>query len=159
MTTPVEHRTASADTSAGAPGSPARNAGDAEDTASPTSPEAAPVPRVRRAVPAERRGRTEIPDRVVLRIATHAAGEVARVREVRERGPLAFGGHTRATVSGELATLELEVSVDYPAPLLQMAEEIRQHVNERVHTLTGLTVGQIDIDVTGVVASRHKDNE
>ncbi|GHH70533.1 hypothetical protein GCM10017673_22570 [Streptosporangium violaceochromogenes] len=109
------------------------------------------------AVPAERRGRTEIPDQVVTRIAAHAAREVPRVREVRERGPLAFGGHTRAVVDGGLAMLELEVSVDYPAPLLHVAEEIRRHVGDRVHTLTGLTVGHIDIDVTGVVPAEGED--
>ncbi|MER7134564.1 Asp23/Gls24 family envelope stress response protein [Streptosporangium saharense] len=120
----------------------------ADVTASSGTPAAS-----RPAVPAELRGRTEIPERVVTRIAACAAREVERVREVRERGPLAFGKHTHATVDGGLALLELEVSVDYPAPLLETAEEIRRHVGERVHTLTGLSVGQIDLDVTGVVPS------
>ncbi|GAA3114702.1 Asp23/Gls24 family envelope stress response protein [Streptosporangium carneum] len=153
MTTPVEHRVASTQTPVGVPDLPAQRAGGAPGTASAARP-AAPG---RQAVPAERRGRTDIPERVVTRIAAHAAAEVARVREVRERGPLAFGGHTHATVDGGLALLELEVSVEYPAPLAQMAEEIRRHVNERVHTLTGLTVGQIDIDVTGVVPALRED--
>ncbi|MER7207316.1 Asp23/Gls24 family envelope stress response protein [Streptosporangium sp. NPDC000239] len=117
-----------------------------------TAPAAA-QPAARPAVPAELRGRTEIPERVVTRIAVCAAKEVERVREVRERGPLTFGRHTHSTVDGGLALLELEVSVDYPAPLLETAEEIRRHVGERVHTLTGLSVGQIDLDVTGVVPS------
>ncbi|MFF4416320.1 Asp23/Gls24 family envelope stress response protein [Streptosporangium sp. NPDC001559] len=117
----------------------------------PTAP--GPPAAARPAVPAELRGRTEIPERVVTRIAVRAAKEVERVREVRERGPLTFGRHTHSTVDGGLALLELEVSVDYPAPLLETAEEIRRHVGERVHTLTGLSVGQIDLDVTGVVPS------
>ncbi|MEV7012735.1 Asp23/Gls24 family envelope stress response protein [Streptosporangium sp. NPDC051022] len=156
MTTPVEHHTA-AETPTGPP---ARRAGE---TASPDEtrtayPAGAPQAPAGLAVPPERRGRTEIPERVVSRIAARAAGEVARVREVRERRPLAFGGHTSATVDDGLTLLELEVTVDYPAPLLRMAEEIRRHVNDRVHTLTGLTVGQIDIDVTGVVPSRQEDD-
>ncbi|MGC5010982.1 Asp23/Gls24 family envelope stress response protein [Streptosporangium sp. DT93] len=108
----------------------------------------------RPAVPAERRGRTDISDRVVSRIATRAAGEVARVRKVGERGPLSFRGGTRATVDGELTTLRLDVTVDYPAPLREVAQQVRSHVAERIMALTGLYVGHIDIDVVNVTLTR-----
>ncbi|MEV8633452.1 Asp23/Gls24 family envelope stress response protein [Streptosporangium sp. NPDC051023] len=159
MTTPVEHHPTSAETSAGVPGLPTQRAGSVSPSGTaPASWPSGTAPPVRTAVPAELRGRTDIPARVVSRIAARAAGEVARVREVRERGPLTFGGHTHATVDGGLALLELEVSVEYPAPLLRMAEEIRRHVGERVRALTGLTVGQIDIDVTGAVPASQEDD-
>ena len=147
MTTPVEHR--ATETPADAGDLPARPPGDdvPADAAWPAQP-------VRRAVPAEQRGRTEIAERVVSRIAARAAGEVARVRKVGERGPLTFRGGARATVDGELTALRLDVTVEYPAPLLHVADEVRQHVSERIHTLTGLAVGHIDIDVTNVVPSR-----
>ncbi|MET9069209.1 Asp23/Gls24 family envelope stress response protein [Streptosporangium sandarakinum] len=108
------------------------------------------------AVPPERRGRTDIPERVVARIAAQAAGEVPHVHRVRERGALAPGG-TQAVVHDELAVLELDVSVDYPVPLRHVAEEIRRHVARRVHDLTGLAVGHIDIGVTDLVPSRGDD--
>lgn len=102
------------------------------------------------AVPAEQRGRTDISERVVSRIAICAAREVARVRKVGERGPLSFRGGTRAAVDGRLATLRLDVTVEYPAPIRAVADEIRRHVAERVMALTGMDVGHIDIDVTNV---------
>jgi uncharacterized alkaline shock family protein YloU len=147
MTTPVEHR--ATETPANAGDLPARLPGDETPTNA-----AWPAQPVRQAVPAEQRGRTDIAEHVVSRIATRAAGEVARVRKVGERGPLTFRGGTRATIDGELTALRLDLTVEYPAPLLRVAEEVRQHVSERIHTLTGLVVGHIDIDVTNVVLSR-----
>jgi uncharacterized alkaline shock family protein YloU len=146
MTTPVEHR--ATETPADAGDNPTR---PGDDTPADAAWSAQPV---RRAVPAEQRGRTEIAERVVSRIAARAAGEVARVSKVGERGPLTFRGGARATVDGELTALRLDVTVEYPAPLLHVADEVRQHVSERIHTLTGLAVGHIDIDVTNVVPSR-----
>jgi uncharacterized alkaline shock family protein YloU len=147
MTTPVEHR--ATETPANAGDLPARLPGDdiPADAARPAQP-------ARQAVPVEQRGRTDIAERVVSRIAARAAGEVARVRKVGERGPLAFRGGTRAIVDRELTALRLDLTVEYPAPLLHVAEEVRQHVTERIRVLTGLAVGHIDIDVTNVVPSR-----
>ncbi|GAA4223593.1 putative alkaline shock family protein YloU [Streptosporangium album] len=155
MTTPVEHHAAPSGTSADAHGLPAQRT-EGGSTAEATRP-AQPALPVRPAVPAEQRGRTDIPERVVSRIAARAAGEVAGVREVRDRWPLSFGGRTRAAVDGELTTLSLDVSVEYPTPLLQVTEAVRRHVADRVHVLTGLHIGHIDIDVTDVVPPRGED--
>lgn len=154
MTAPVEHRAtpSEAGTSTGATGRHDPGPGNTAPTdVTRTSGPAGP------AVPAELRGRTDIPERVVTRIAARAAREVEQVVAVRERKATALGRRTRAVMDGGLVTLELEVTVRYPAPLLHVAEEIRRHVNDRVHTLTGLTVGHIDIDVTGVVPARQED--
>ncbi|GAA4188866.1 hypothetical protein GCM10022252_24830 [Streptosporangium oxazolinicum] len=154
MNTPVEHRSPSSGTVADPDPSSTRreNSGLAEGERSGLP--AVPAQPSSRGVPAERRGRTEISDRVVSRIAAHAAGEVARVGEVGERGPLSFRGGTRATLDGELATLRLDVAVEYPAPIREVAEEVRRHVAERVMALTGKDVGYIDIMVTGVTPAR-----
>jgi len=95
---------------------------------------------------------------VVSRIAAHAAGEVPRIREVGKGKPLFFRGGTRTTLDGELATLRLDVTVEYPAPIREVAEEVRRHVAERVTALTGKDVGHIDVNVTGVVPA-HGDRE
>ncbi|MER5322192.1 Asp23/Gls24 family envelope stress response protein [Streptosporangium roseum] len=155
MTTPVEHRAASTEAPADVRGLPAQRPGGTSpaDAARP----APPIRPVRPAVPAERRGKTDIAERVVSRIAARAAREVARVLEVRERGPLTFGERTRATLDGDLTVLRLDVSVEYPAPLRQVTEAVRRHVADRVSVLTGLHVDHVDIDVTGVVPSREED--
>jgi len=140
MSTPVEGRPASPGT--GRPDDPP--AGRPGPVLAETERAAPP------AVPAEQRGRTDISERVVSRIAICAAREVARVRKVGERGPLSFRGGTRAAVDGRLATLRLNVTVEYPAPIREVADEVRRHVAERVMALTGMDVGHIDIDVTDV---------
>lgn len=155
MSTPVGRRPGPGE--AAVPAVPGARAApeDAESpaSASPTA-QAVPAQSVREIVPPERRGRTDIPGRVVSRIAARSAGEVARVREVGERGPRTFHGGTRATVDGRLTTLRLDVTVEYPAPIRQVTREVRRHVAERVRALTGLDVGHIDIEVVDVVPSR-----
>ena len=150
MNTPVEHRATSSEAAADSGDLPADRPGSAlaqpERSASPAVPDQP----ARQTVPAELRGRTDISDRVVSRIAACAAREVARVRRVGERGPLSFRGGTRAAVDGTLATLMLDVTVEYPAPIREVADEVRRHVAERVMTLTGMDVGHIDIEVTNV---------
>ncbi|MFI6507354.1 Asp23/Gls24 family envelope stress response protein [Streptosporangium sp. NPDC050855] len=153
MSTPVEHRPVPGRATQGSaePAEPGTLSGDGPGGVPERTGRSAPsTVSGRLAVPAERRGRTDISDRVVSRIATRAAGEVARVRKVGERGPLSFRGGTRATVDGELTTLRLDVTVDYPAPLREVAQQVRSHVAERIMALTGLYVGHIDIDVTNV---------
>ncbi|MFF3439880.1 Asp23/Gls24 family envelope stress response protein [Streptosporangium sp. NPDC002721] len=150
MNTPVEHRPASSGATGDPDPPPSRQAGSLPAETGRSTRSAVPAQPSRQAVPAERRGRTDISDRVVSRIAARAAGEVARVREVGERGPLSFRGGTRATLDGELATLRLDVTVEYPTPIREVAEEVRRHVAERVMVLTGLDVGHIDVLVTNV---------
>ncbi|MGS2640812.1 Asp23/Gls24 family envelope stress response protein [Streptosporangium sp. LJ11] len=154
MNTPVEHRPASSGTAADPDPPASRQAGSVPAETGGSARPAVPAQPSRQAVPAERRGRTDIPDRVVSRIAARAAGEVARVREVGERRPLSLRGGTHATLDGELATLRLEVTVEYPAPIREVAEEVRRHVTERVMALTGMDVGYIDVFVTDVAPAR-----
>jgi uncharacterized alkaline shock family protein YloU len=150
MNTPVEHRATPSGAAADSGDLPADRPGSVlaqpERSASPAVPDQP----ARQTVPAELRGRTDISERVVSRIAACAAREVARVEKVGERGPLSFRGGTRAAVDGTLATLMLDVTVEYPAPIREVADEVRRHVAGRVMTLTGMDVGHIDIDVTNV---------
>ncbi|MEV0996302.1 hypothetical protein [Nonomuraea sp. NPDC050202] len=108
------------------------------------------VPAQRRApLPApERRGRTEIADRVVSKIACVAAAEVPEVRDVQPRGlpwtPSA------GEVHGDQAVVRLNVSVAYPSPLHAVAARLREHVIRRVAAQTGLYVTRLDITMTDV---------
>lgn len=157
MNTPVEHRPASSGTSADPDPPASRQEGSALAESGRSTRSAVPAQPSRQAVPAEQRGRTDISCRVVSRIAARAAGEVARVREVGERKALSFRGGTRATLDGELTTLRLDVTVEYPAPIREVAEEVRHHVAQRVMALTGKDVGYIDILVTNVTPA-HGDH-
>ncbi|MCF6472408.1 Asp23/Gls24 family envelope stress response protein [Nonomuraea sp. MG754425] len=100
----------------------------------------------------ERRGRTEIADRVVAKIACLAAGEVPEVRGVEPRGlPWA---PSASEVHGGRATVRLNVRVAYPAPLPAVAARLREHVIHRLETQTGLDVTRVDITVTDVGGAR-----
>ncbi|NUP01562.1 MAG: Asp23/Gls24 family envelope stress response protein [Nonomuraea sp.] len=107
------------------------------------------VPRQRLAPTAEpeRRGRTEITDRVVAKIACCAAREVPEVRDVR-LGGMPWTRSTSAEVRGDRATVKLNVTVAYPAPLHAVAARLREHVRNRVAMQTGLTVTRLDVTMT-----------
>ena len=52
-----------------------------------------------------------------------------------------------ATIAGDTVALRMRLSVLYPTPVRAATEQVRRHVAERVGTLTGKTVGVIDISV------------
>jgi uncharacterized alkaline shock family protein YloU len=107
------------------------------------------------AVAPEHRGRTEIADRVLAKIATRALSEIEdtggasrRVLGVRlGRDSLEGTPWVTAKVDGGLATLRMRISVAYPAPVREVARRLRELVRTRVGELTGLDVREVDIDV------------
>jgi uncharacterized alkaline shock family protein YloU len=117
------------------------------------------LPTPHAAVPADRRGRTEISDRVVERIAgqavaeaEHAAGAASRFLGIK------LGSDTQDTfaqatarVDGQLATIQLTLTVIYPHPVRQVTRAVRDQVISRVGELTGLDVRQVDIDIASLI--------
>lgn len=109
--------------------------------------------------PPETRGRTEIVDRVLERIAARAVTEVDQAGGAARRllgVPLGRDTeHTapRATahVDGQLATLQVSMSVVYPAPIRQVTRRVRDQIITRVSELTGLEVRQVDIEIARLI--------
>jgi uncharacterized alkaline shock family protein YloU len=118
--------------------------------------------------PAARAGRNElgtisIADTVVTKIAARAAAEnpdagaaAARMlgRAVPGAGHLGVRGtdldalpKTTVEVDGSKAFVNLEISVRWPASLLDVTGQVRRHVQERVRELTGLEVDEVHIVV------------
>lgn len=101
------------------------------------------------------RGRLEIAEKVVEKIASRAAGELEAVGG-STGGFLGIGDHVelsarpRASVqlSGQVATIELTVGVRYPVPLRRTGEELRQRVRSQVTKLTGIDVRQVDVEIS-----------
>lgn len=106
------------------------------------------------AVPGQR-GRTTIADRVVAQIATRAVAEVAQTGGAARQligitlGRQAGQGPARvsARVDGNLAMIELRLTLAYPVPVRTLTREVRGHVVERVASLTGIEVRHVDIEV------------
>ncbi|MFC4112385.1 Asp23/Gls24 family envelope stress response protein [Nonomuraea zeae] len=106
---------------------------------------AATVPGQRR--PPQERGRTEVSDRAVVKIAHCAAREVPEVTDVRLGGP-PWSHSSGAQVHGDQATVKLNVSLVYPSPVHAVAARLREHVIRRVYYQTGLTVTRLDLAIT-----------
>ena len=118
--------------------------------------------------PAARAGRTElgtisIADGVVTKIAARAAAEnpdagaaAARMlgRAVPGAGRLGVRStdlqalpKTSVEVDGSKAFVTLEISVRWPAPVADVAGQVRRHVRDRVKELAGLDVAEVHIVV------------
>ena len=103
-------------------------------------------------------GRTTIDDGVVEKIAARAIGEIDGVGGVANRVlGVQIGAdeadrrpRVRARVDGTIVTLEVTLSVTYPSPVGQVTQRVRDHVTERVSTLTGLSTRVVDITVTAL---------
>jgi uncharacterized alkaline shock family protein YloU len=123
------------------------------DLAAPPAPLAVP----------EQRGRTTIADRVVARVATRAVAEVAQTGGAARQligitlGRQSGQGPARvsARVDGNLAMIEMRLTLAYSAPVRSLSREVRRHVMERVASLTGIEVRHVDIEVASLLRGRQ----
>ncbi len=101
------------------------------------------------------RGRLTLADRVVEKVAAQAVGEVGRaggtprrvlgqtVRRASATGPVS----ARARVDGPTVSLTVSMSVVWPAPVPEVAAEVRRIVRERVAQICGMRVTDVDVVV------------
>lgn len=118
----------------------------------------APSGRPPDAARAEDRGSLSIEDRVVEKMAAHVIGEVEDVggaarrwlgvpagREDPDRSP-----QVRARVDGVVCSLQVRLSVGYPASVTRVTEQVRAHLTDKLSELAGLQVQAVDIVVTAL---------
>jgi uncharacterized alkaline shock family protein YloU len=107
---------------------------------------------------AEDRGSLSIEDRVVEKMAAHVIDEVDDVggaarrwlgvpagRDDPDRSP-----QVRARVDGVVCSLQVRLSVGYPASVTRVTEQVRAHVTAKLRELAGLQVKGVDIIVTAL---------
>lgn len=102
------------------------------------------------------RGRTRVADRVAEKVAARAAAEVDLATGVpRQILGVRFGAdglaRVDATVDGGCVMVRVALAVRWPASVRQVTQQVRDHVTERLETLTGLRVGAVDIEVCALV--------
>lgn len=110
------------------------------------------------------RGRLEVRDKAVERLVVQAAAEVDGVGGPVTRvlgqalGSADLDGrpHADVTVTGDLVTVELSVSVVWPAPVLDVAERLRARVSEQLSSLAAMRVGHVDVHVTALPPDRRQ---
>lgn len=109
--------------------------------------------------PAASRGSLTIADRVVERVAAQAATEVdlatgAARTVLGQRLPSAERARAQARVDGGLVSVSVSLAVTWPAPVRQVAAEVRAHLTRRVEELTGLQVAEVDVAVSALPTGR-----
>lgn len=101
------------------------------------------------------RGQTVLAARVIEKIAAQVASDESSAGGT-SGGFLGIGTRTdlsarpKASVelSGNIATLSVEVGMLYPVPLRQATEALRRRIMARVTELTGVDVRQVDIRIS-----------
>jgi len=100
------------------------------------------------------RGRLDIAERVVERIATIAAAEVPGVLTTGSTLEGVLGRRypkAGAEVAGRHATVSVDVAVAWAAALADTAASVRDRVQARVQELAGLQVDAVHVTVANVV--------
>lgn len=107
-------------------------------------------------------GRTTIAEGVVAKVAGIAAREVSGVHALGGGGARAFGAIRDAVNATDLtqgvkvevgetqAAADITIVVDYPAPIQEVADNVRSAVTAAITRLVGLQVVEVNIDVNDV---------
>jgi len=100
------------------------------------------------------RGRLDVAERVVERVATIAAGEVDGVLSTGSPLDGVLGRRyprANAEVAGRRTSVSLDLAVAWAVPLATTAASVRERVRSRVHELVGLDVDGVNVTVAKVV--------
>ncbi|MFI8278118.1 Asp23/Gls24 family envelope stress response protein [Streptomyces sp. NPDC085929] len=112
------------------------------DAAAPTRP----------VLPAAERGATVIPDKVVARIAAHAAKEaLATHPDTSAAHSKLAGPRASVTVGSGAARLGLTLDLPYPVDLAGVSRQLQHHVSERVAHLTGMRVTEVTLAIEHLI--------
>jgi uncharacterized alkaline shock family protein YloU len=107
------------------------------------------------------RGQTVVTPRALAAVAGKAASEVDGVEVVSRSGlrrflsgllPGSGGAPASASVATASTALELRLSVTWPQPVAEVAQQARRHVRARVEELTGYVVSGVDVVVDSLPA-------
>ncbi|MEO6880500.1 MAG: Asp23/Gls24 family envelope stress response protein, partial [Mycobacteriaceae bacterium] len=108
------------------------------------------------------RGALVVRDRVVVSIATHAALEVPGVSRHASGLDRVTGRdlpRVQVHVRGTRVRAELDIAVEWPRPLAEVAAAVRSHVIDRLDALSGLQVDVVDVRVPTVTTAHDTDDD
>ncbi|MBL3688298.1 Asp23/Gls24 family envelope stress response protein [Leucobacter zeae] len=116
-------------------------------------------------------GRTTIAEGVVAKIAGIAARDVSGVYALGGGGARALGAIRDAVNATDLTqgvkvevgetqvAADLTIVVDYPAPIQEVAENVRSAVTGAITRLVGLQVVEVNVDVNDVHLPSDEDSD
>ncbi|MDZ4091268.1 MAG: Asp23/Gls24 family envelope stress response protein [Arthrobacter sp.] len=101
------------------------------------------------------RGQTVVAARVIEKIVgqvasdeSSAGGSSGGFLGIGSRADLSARPKASVELTGNIATLRVEVGMLYPVPLRRATEELRRRIAARVTELTGVDVRQVDIRIS-----------
>ncbi len=108
------------------------------------------------------RGGTRIDSKVVEKVAAEAVREIDNATGSPRRvlgitlgsADEDTGAKVSAQVDDDTAIVEVTMTVIYPASVQKVTRQTRDHVRDRVKELTGVSVHQVDITVSGMRVER-----
>ena len=103
-----------------------------------------------------RRGSLVVKDRVVASIAAHAALEVPGVARHASGLDRVTGRdlpRVQVHVRGDRVRAEVDIAVQWPRPLAEVAAAVRSHVMDRLDALSGLRVDAVDVRVPTITTT------
>jgi uncharacterized alkaline shock family protein YloU len=109
------------------------------------------------------RGALIIADKVVEKVAAHAISGAAHATGAPRRvlgvsvGNVSDDTRARvnADVDGDVATVTVDLAVEWPTPVRRVVEDVRRRIRDDVYRITGVTVQQVDIDVVSMATLQH----
>ncbi len=117
-------------------------------------------------------GATSIADSVVAKIAALAAREVTAVARLGGAVSGALAGVVRRVRGSEhettgvgvevgerQAAVDVTMVVEYPVPIADTADAVRENVIDRIESLTGLEVVEVNVAVTDLAFPGGEDEE
>jgi uncharacterized alkaline shock family protein YloU len=106
--------------------------------------------------PADQRGRLEVRDKVLRRLAEHASLQTPGTTSHEPTlGRLRGATLPRAEVvrRGRTARVVIDVACGWPAPVARIAAEVREHVRAETARLSGVPITRVDVTAHAVVGS------
>lgn len=115
-------------------------------------------------------GTTTIADGVVAKVAGIAAREISGVYALGGGGARAFGAIRDAVNATDLTqgikvevgetqvAADVTIVVEYPAPIQEVATQVRDRVADAIHRLVGLEVVEVNVDVNDIHIAGDDDN-
>ncbi|WNI14961.1 Asp23/Gls24 family envelope stress response protein [Actinacidiphila sp. ITFR-21] len=117
------------------------------------------APAVPAQLPPADRGSLRIADRVIARIAAHAATEVLATAPGAELVPPEAAPHATVSVRRNTARLRLTLELGYPADLGSVSASVRRHVTGRVEAMTGMAVPEVAVEIERLHSATARRNE
>ncbi|MGQ0716006.1 MAG: Asp23/Gls24 family envelope stress response protein [Pseudonocardiales bacterium] len=113
------------------------------------------TPALPTAVDPDDRGRLRISPLVLRKIAEHTVdltpGTLPARRTVAGVGLGSTGASVKATITGELVDMRVELALRYPGPVRSTVDQLRSRIGDEVRRITGYQVRSIAVTVTALL--------